>query len=115
MFDYQEGAKIGSFCTICGKKVSATLKNEILSLCEGLEEVENVLVVICDECGSMTAMPAQSLPPVQDVFKRLVDSKVVSRYGEITVELKSKVDAGKQLEKESEPNFQHEYPLQATG
>ena len=115
MYDYQEGAKIKSVRANCKKSVPATFKNETVSLCEGLEEIENVLLVICDECGSMTAVPAESLPPLQDAFKRLVKSKAVSRYGEITIELKSQVDAKKDSERNSESDYQHEYPLRATG
>ena len=114
MFNHQDGSKSVSLCSNCGKRVPATLKNETVSLCEGLEEVENVLVVVCDECGSMTALPARSSPPVQDAFKRLIDSKAVSNYGEITIELKSQVDARKELNKKSEPDYQKDYPLQAT-
>ena len=113
MYDNQEGAKIKSVCANCKKSVPATFKNETVSLCEGLEEIENVLLVICDECGSMTAVPAESLPPLQDAFKRLVKSKAVSRYGEITIELKSQVERKKRLDRESESDFQEEYPLEA--
>ena len=48
-------------------------------------------------------------------MKRLVESGVASERGKIPVELKSKVDARKVRDSESEPEYQHEYPLQATG
>ena len=115
MIDYREGAKCQAVCGNCGKGVPATLKNETISLCEGLEEVENVLVDICDECGSICSVPHKSVKPLQQAFKRLVDSNSVSGYGEITIELKSQVDAKKSRKKESEPDYQHEYLLQATG
>ena len=97
MNDYREGAKINSVYAYCEKTVTSTLTNVTLSLSAGLKEVENVLVDVCDECGNMVSIPAQSLPPIQQAFKRLVETKTVSDYGEITTELKSKVDARKNL------------------
>ena len=95
MLDYREGAKCQAVCANCEKSVPATLKNETISLCEGLEEVENVLVDVCDVCGSICSVPHKSVKPLQQAFKRLVDSNSVSGYGEITIELKSQVDAKK--------------------
>ena len=115
MYDYREGAKTTSVCSYCEKSVPSTLSNVTLSLCEGLEEVENVLVRICDECGNIVSTPHRSVTPIQQAMKRLVESGVVSERGKIPVELKSKVDARKVRDSESEPEYQHEYPLQATG
>ena len=114
MIDYREGAKCQAICANCGKGVPATLKNETISLCEGLEEVENVLVDVCDVCGSICSIPYKSIEPIQDASARLLESKAVSRYGEISIELKSQVDTKKIREKETEPDYQHEYPWQAT-
>ena len=111
MIDYREGAKSASLCAFCEKTVEVTLTNETLSLCEGLEEVDNVLVNICDECGNIASTPHKSVLPIQQAMKRLVESGVVSDRGKIPVELKFRVDA----RKVSELNNQHEYPLQATG
>ena len=47
-------------------------------LCVGLEAVKNVLVHIGDECGDMTTIPTQSLPPILQAMKILVKSKVAS-------------------------------------
>ena len=113
MIDYREGAKIGSLCANCGKKVSATLTNETLSLCKGLEEVENALVLVCDECGNMTGIPAKSMLPIQQAAERLIDSKLVSKIEEVTVELKSLVEEGKIPDKETEPDYQYEYQIAA--
>ena len=115
MIDYREGAKCRVLCANCGKATPATLKNETVSLCEGLEEVENTLVYVCDLCGSMSSVPHKSVGPLQQAFKRLVDSNSVSDYGEITIELKSQVDEKKAGEGQSETDFQHKYPMQATG
>ncbi len=115
MLDYREGVKSPSLCAFCEKGVTATLTSETLSLCKGLEEVENILVNICDECSNITSTPHRSVFPIQQAMKRLVESGVVSERGEIPVELKSKVDAENSGNKVSEPDYQHEYPLQTTG
>ena len=111
----REGAKCEVVCANCKKSVPATLKSETISLCEGLEEIKNVLVDVCGLCGSICSIPYKSIEPIQDASARLLESKAVSRYGEISIELKSQVDAKKIRKKESEPDYQHEYPLQATG
>ncbi len=108
MSDYRVGLKLDSVCAHCETSVRATLTSVTLSLCEGSEEVENVLVLICDECGNMTGIPARSLPPIQQAMKRLVESGVVTDRSDIPVELKSKVD-----EKKSELDYPQEYPLVA--
>ena len=95
MLDYREGAKSPGPCAFCKKIVPTTLKSETLSLCEGLEEVENVLVDVCDECGNMTSIPARSEPPIQQAYKKFIESGVVPESGELNIELKSIVDARK--------------------
>ena len=115
MHNYRKGAKNEALCAYCKKSVSSTLTNETLSICKGLEEVENVLVRVCDKCGNMITIPARSMLPIQHAAERLIDSKLVSNVEEVTVELKSLVDKEKVHDQESEPDYQHGYPLQATG
>ena len=115
MLDYREGVKSPSLCAFCEKGVTATLTSETLSLCKGLEEVENVLIEVCDECGNIASIPHRSVSLIQQAMKKLVESGVASELGKIPVELKSRVDAENSRKKESEPDYQHEYPLQATG
>ena len=95
MLDYREGVKSSSLCAFCEKGVTATLTSETLSLCKGLEEVKNVLIDICDECGNIASIPHRSVSPIQQAMKRLVESGVASEPGKIPVELKSRVDAKK--------------------
>ena len=85
-----------------------------MSFCKGLEEVEIVLVRVCDKCGNMITIPARSMLPIQHAAERLIDSKLVSNVVEVTVELKSLVDKEQIHDQEVEPNYQHGYPLQAT-
>ena len=113
MADYTEGKKLISRCAYCEKRVSSTLTYVTVSLCEGLEEVENVLLRVCDECGNMCSIPHQSVLPIQQAMKRLVESGAVSDRSEIPWDLKSKVDAKKSGERKSEPDYPSEYPLEA--
>ena len=113
MSDYREGEKGPGPCGYCNKVVPTTFANVTLSLCEGLEEVENSLVMVCDECGNMTGIPAQSLPPLQQAYKKLVESGAVPGYDQITTELKSKVDARKNSNNNIGQDYPQEYPLVA--
>ena len=115
MLEYRNGAKCTTVCVYCDKSVPATLKSETLSLCRGLKEVENALVLVCDECGNMTGIPAKSMLPIQQAAESILDSKLVAKIEEVTVELKSLLNKEKLHDKESEPDYKHEYPLQATG
>ena len=113
MYDYREGAKINSACSHCKKSVTSTLTKETLSICEGLEEAEDVLVRICDECGNIVSTPHRSVTPIQNAIKRLIESGGVSDSSEITIELKSIVERKKRLDRESGTDFQEEHPLVA--
>ena len=113
MYDYREGAKSPGPCGYCNKVVPSTLTKVTLSLCEGLEEVENVLVDVCDECGNMISIPAQSLPPIQQAHKRIDESGMAPDPDEITTELKSIVDARKSSNKSTKGDYLQEYPLVA--
>ena len=113
MLDYREGAKSATLCENCGTKVPSTLTNETISLCEGLEEIANVLVDICDNCGGICSIPYESIEPVQYAIERLRKSKTVASYGEITIELKSQVDARKSTDKSTKRDYPQEYPLVA--
>ena len=113
MIDYRDGAKSPGPCGYCKKVVPSTLTKVTLSLCEGLEEVENVLVDVCDECGNMISIPAQSLPPIQQAHKKIDESGMVSNGDEITTELKSIVDARKISNKNTMRDYPQEYPLVA--
>ncbi len=114
MSDYTEGEKTISGCDYCEKRVSSTLTYVTLSLCEGMEEVENVLLYVCDECGNMCSIPHKSVFPIQQAMKRLVESGVVSDRSEIPWDLKSKVDGKKSRERKSEPDYSQVYPLVAS-
>ena len=113
MYDFREGAKNQLPCAFCNKIVSTTVKNETLSLCEGLEEANDVLINICDKCGNITSTPARSVSPIQDAIKRLIESGGVSDSNEITIELKSIVERKKRLDRESRTDFQVEHTLVA--
>ena len=112
MINYQEGAKCTAVCGYCNKSVPATLTNVTLSLCEGIEEVKDVLVDTCDECGNMIAIPARSLPPIRQACKKLVESGRVSN-GKVTTELKSIVDARKTARGNTEGNYPQEFSQSA--
>ena len=110
MCDYQEGAKCKAVCANCGKSVPATHKTESVSLCERIEDIENVQAVNCDLCGGICSIPYKSVEPIQDAVERLLESKAVSSYGEVTAELKSQVDARKLSNNNTKQKNLLEYP-----
>ena len=75
MSDYRDGDKGPGPCGYCNKVVPTTFANVALSLCEGLEEVENCLVMVCVECGNMIGIPAQSLPHFNKHTKNLLNQE----------------------------------------
>ena len=114
MADYKEGEQLISVCGFCDKQESSTLSNETISLCEGLKEVKNVLVRICDECGNICSIPYQSLRPVHETIKILLESKVISDPDDVTIELKSIVESEKKIDRAARSSFQENYPQVAT-
>ena len=50
-------------------------------------------------------IPHRSVLPIQQATRRLVNSKVVSDVGTVTVELKSIVASEKELNSEAEPDI----------
>ena len=104
MNDYKEGTKRIAVCTHCERSVQTTLSRKTLSLCKGLKEVENVLIRICDECGNITSYPAKSMSPIQQIMRELIESKIVSGYSEMSIELKIIEDKKKEFNSESEPD-----------
>ena len=113
MKEYREGDKIPSICANCNKGVTATLTNETISLCEGLQDIENVIVDICDECGHMCSISHEFVKPVQQAVKKLLASKAVSDSREITIELKSQVNDKKASSRNTVRNYPQEFPLVA--
>ena len=113
MSDHREGAKGPGPCGYCNKVVPSTLTSVTLSICEGLEEVENVLVRICDKCGNMISIPAKSNPPIQRAYKKLTERGVESDRV-ITTELKSIVDTRKSASRNTVRSCPQEYPLVAS-
>ena len=96
---------------ILKKSVISTLTNAAISICEGLEEVENVLVRVCEECGNMVSIPARSLPPIHQARRKIIETGMVPDPGGITTKLKSKVDTKKSSKRDTERDYPQEYPL----
>ncbi len=108
------GTKSTSLCAHCEKKVASTLSYATLSLCEGVESVDNILVYICDECGNLAETPQRSVFPIQQAIKRILESKVVSDTGEITVKVTSVVISKKGIDSKLRSKNIHKYSFHAT-
>ena len=78
MLEYIKGAKCEANCANCEKSVPATFKIKTISLCEGMEEIENVLAVVCNVCGSVCAIPYKLMEPNQFATERLLKTRIHS-------------------------------------
>lgn len=62
---YRAGEKISVICTDCGLLREATFAYRDVHFSDGSGVVRNILVAVCDECGTIVATPAQSTPAIK--------------------------------------------------
>ena len=62
---YEAGEKSKAICESCGALVSTTFANRDLPFDDGEGVVKDVLASVCDQCGQVVALPAQSTPAVR--------------------------------------------------
>ena len=62
---YKAGEKSKAICEDCGALVSTTFAYRDVPFDDGTGEVKDVLASVCDQCGRVVALPAQSTPAVR--------------------------------------------------
>ncbi|SFU81345.1 hypothetical protein [Pseudomonas sp. OV546] len=62
---YKEGDKSQAICEDCESVVHTTFQRRNVPFDDGVGEVENVLVAVCDICDRVVAVPAQSTPAIK--------------------------------------------------
>ncbi|WP_200798012.1 hypothetical protein [Roseivivax lentus] len=60
MTEYREGDRSRAICSVCGHIVSTTFALRDVPFDAGIGVVPNVLAAVCDNCGGVVAIPAQS-------------------------------------------------------
>jgi hypothetical protein len=75
----KEGDKSLALCESCGRRTTTTYKYRSIELEESRVEVDNVLVGVCDECGAIASIPAQSFPRLKEARsgkEKIVEARV---------------------------------------
>ena len=69
---YEEGEKSKAVCDHCGQLVSTTFARRDVPFSDGKCEVKNILAAVCDVCGEVAAVPAQSTPAIREARRKEV-------------------------------------------
>lgn len=67
---YREGDRSEAICHACRRRVSTHFAVCAVRLPESGIEVPDVLAAVCDECGGVAAIPAQSSPRLREARER---------------------------------------------
>lgn len=73
-------------CDCCKSFVNVTFRLRTVPFSDGIGAVKNVLVGVCDECGSVAVLPHQSTPMIKsyvDVQKKALESRVPAHMVDI--------------------------------
>lgn len=62
---YRAGDKSKALCGACETAVSTTFAYRDVPFDDGLGTVKDVLAAVCDQCGAVAAIPAQSTPAIR--------------------------------------------------
>ncbi len=60
----KEGDRSRALCEPCGRLVSTRFERRPYVPSEGAAPIPDVLVAVCEECGAIAAIPAQSIPRI---------------------------------------------------
>jgi len=60
-----EGDKSKAICATCNAIVPTTLLRRDVPFSDNSGNVDNLLVSVCDICGTIVAIPAQSVPAIK--------------------------------------------------
>jgi hypothetical protein len=67
---WKEGDRSEAICRACQKRVGTRFAVRKYTLQESGAEVPDLLVAVCDECGGVAAIPAQSTPRLKEARER---------------------------------------------
>jgi hypothetical protein len=67
---YREGERSEAICHACRKRVTTQFEVRTVRLPESGIDVPGVLAAVCDECGNVAAIPAQSAPKLKEARER---------------------------------------------
>jgi hypothetical protein len=67
---FREGDRSEAICHACEKRVKTQFAVRTVRLAETGLDVPDVLAAVCDECGGVAAIPAQSAPKLKEARER---------------------------------------------
>src|ERR1041384_8174808 len=67
---FREGDRSEAICHACEKRVETQFAVRTVRLAESGLDVPDVLAAVCDECGGVAAIPAQSAPKLKEARER---------------------------------------------
>ncbi|SDF89759.1 hypothetical protein [Paraburkholderia phenazinium] len=70
----EEGEKSKAICQSCKQIVSTTFARRDVPFSDGIGEVKDILVSVCDLCDRVVAIPAQSTPAIREARLKEVKS-----------------------------------------
>lgn len=62
---YNEGDKSKALCSHCEDVVDVTFKYRDVPFSDGIGCAKNILVEVCDDCGTVVSIPRQSIPGIK--------------------------------------------------
>lgn len=62
---YEAGEKSRAICPHCSKVVETTFAYRDVPFDDGSGKVKSILAAVCDECGAVASIPAQSTPAIR--------------------------------------------------
>ena len=68
---FYEGQTIRGFCTNCGKHVNSTYVQRTIPIENGLGLIQNALLLTCNECDEVIAIPAQSESAIKSAMDKI--------------------------------------------
>jgi hypothetical protein len=71
---YEEGEKSKAICSHCKQLVGTTFLRRDVPFSDGKGMVKNILAAVCDACGRVIAIPAQSTPAIRGARQKEVRS-----------------------------------------
>lgn len=84
---WKEGDQSEAICPQCEKRVATHFEVRPLLLEESGTEVPDVLVAVCEECGTTAAVPAQSAPRLKEARDRrkaeALEAKIPSHLDDV--------------------------------
>jgi hypothetical protein len=72
---YVEGDKSQAICPRCKEIVATTFQRRDVPFSDGRGSALDILVSVCDTCGTVLAIPAQSTPAIKEVRTKAIGPK----------------------------------------